>query len=219
MGHFLPFYASPPKNPTNEIFEKIKQIAGYIIRLHMCTKKTQLYGVQSLRYRVRQTQCFVPFSPKQPRKTIFWRKKILGCHHFTYVYQKSRSYGVCFLRYGARQTQFFVILDYYLLFYFPSNPENQNLEKIEKLREDFIILLMRTINENHMMYGSWDMECDVQNLLSFWTISWPFNTLATWKIWRCHHFLYVYQNCKSYDVWCMVPETWHATDSIFPPSS
>ena len=70
------------------------------------------------------------------------------------MYQKSRSYGVCFLRYGAQQTQFFVILDYYLLFYFPSNPENQNLEKIEKLREDFIILLMRTINENHMMYGS-----------------------------------------------------------------
>ena len=29
---------------------------------------------------------------------------------------------------------------------------------------------MCTINENHMMYGSSDMECDRQNFWSFWTI-------------------------------------------------
>ena len=69
MCHFLPFYASPPKNPTNEIFEKIIQIAGYIIRLPMCTKK--LYGVQFLRYRVRQTMfCHLSyFSPFYPQTT------------------------------------------------------------------------------------------------------------------------------------------------------
>ena len=33
-----------------------------------------------------------------------------------------------------------------------------------------------TINDNHMMYGSWDMETNRQNFLSFWTIFlhfWP----------------------------------------------
>ena len=81
MGHFLPFYASPPKNPTNEIFEKIKQIAGYIIRLHMCTKKTQLYGVQSLRYRVRQTM-FCPFFPQTTEKNDILKKKNLRMSSF-----------------------------------------------------------------------------------------------------------------------------------------
>ena len=29
-------------------------------------------------------------------------------------------------------------------------------------------------NHNHMMYASWDMECDRQNFLSFWIIFCPF---------------------------------------------
>ena len=33
-----------------------------------------------------------------------------------------------------------------------------------------IILQMSTINDNHMMYGSRDMERERQNFLSFWTI-------------------------------------------------
>ena len=32
------------------------------------------------------------------------------------------------------------------------------------------ILHMCTINDSHMMYGSWDMEHDRHNFLSFWTI-------------------------------------------------
>ena len=32
---------------------------------------------------------------------------------------------------------------------------------------------MCNINDSHMMYGSWDMEHDRQNFLSFWTIFWP----------------------------------------------
>ena len=35
---------------------------------------------------------------------------------------------------------------------------------------------------NHMMYGSWDMECNRQNFLSFWTISCPFTLLSVQKI-------------------------------------
>ena len=67
-------------------------------------------------------------------------------------------------------TEFFVILDYLLPFYPPNNPENQNFEKMEKPPGDINILHMCTINDNHMMYGSWDMEYNRQNFLSFWTI-------------------------------------------------
>ena len=47
---------------------------------------------------------------------------------------------------------------------------------------DIIILHMCTINDNHIMYGSWDMDCDRQTFLSFWTIFCPFTPLKTWKI-------------------------------------
>ena len=39
--------------------------------------------------------------------------------------------------------------------------------------EAIIILHISTINENHMMYVSWDMECDRYNFFSFWTIFCP----------------------------------------------
>ena len=44
--------------------------------------------------------------------------------------------------------EFFVILDHFLPFYPPNNPNNQNVEKM-KSPGDIII-----INDNHMMYGS-----------------------------------------------------------------
>ena len=42
------------------------------------------------------------------------------------------------------------------------------LKKWEKKSGD--IIHMCTINDNHMMNGSWDMECERQNFLSFGTI-------------------------------------------------
>ena len=57
------------------------------------------------------------------------------------------------LRYGAPQTEFFVILDYFLPFYCPNNPEIQNFEKMKNKAGDIIISHMCTINDNHMMYG------------------------------------------------------------------
>ena len=49
----------------------------------------------------------------------------------------------------------------------PNNPNNQNFEKMKQATEDIIILHMCTINDNRMMYGSWDMEHDRQNFLLF----------------------------------------------------
>ena len=82
------------------------------------------------------------------------------------MYQKSLSHDVWVLRYGAPQTEFFVILDHFLAFY----PLTTQKIKIMKTTGDIIILQMCTINENHMMYGSWDMEHDRHNFLSFQAI-------------------------------------------------
>ena len=71
--------------------------------------------------------------------------------------ENQQSYDVCFLTYGVQQTEIFVILDYFLPFYLPNTPKNQNFEKMKKTPRD-IILPMCTINDNHMMYGSWGME-------------------------------------------------------------
>ena len=43
-------------------------------------------------------------------------------------------------------------------------------KKWKKTPGDIIILHMCTTDDNHMMNGSWDMEYDGQNVLSFWTI-------------------------------------------------
>ena len=45
-----------------------------------------------------------------------------------------------------------------------------------------IIFHICTINDNHMMYGPWDMEHNRHNFLSFWTIFCPFTPLWTQKI-------------------------------------
>ena len=49
----------------------------------------------------------------------------------------------------------------------PKTPKNQEFEKMKKIAEDIIILHMRTINHNHMVCGSSDMEWDEQNFLPF----------------------------------------------------
>ena len=79
------------------------------------------------------------------------------------------------------RTESFVILDYFLPFYPPNNPKNQNFEKMKKEPRDITILHMNNINDNHMMYGSWDIERNGQDFLSFWTIFCPFTPSNNFK--------------------------------------
>ena len=71
---------------------------------------------------------------------------------------------------------------FFLPFYPPNNPKNQNFEKMKKMPGDIIILHKCTINDNHMMYGSSDMKYDGQNFLLFWAIFSPFTSLTAQKI-------------------------------------
>ena len=43
---------------------------------------------------------------------------------------------------------------FFLSFYPANKPENQLLGKIKTMHGDIIILHLRTLNDNHMMYGS-----------------------------------------------------------------
>ena len=46
-----------------------------------------------------------------------------------------------------------------------NNTGNQNFEKMKKILGDFIISHKCTINDNHMMYDSWDMKCNTEFLV------------------------------------------------------
>ena len=81
-----------------------------------------------------------------------------------------------------RDRQFFIILERFLPFYPHNNPKYQNFEKMKKTPGGIIILHMCTINDNHMRYSSLDIECNGQNVLSFWTIFCRFTSLTIQKI-------------------------------------
>ena len=107
---------------------------------------------------------FALIPPYQPKKWKFHKNgKKPWRYHLTQVCQKSWSYAVLFLRHGEWQMWLlFFILDYFLPFYpFFKSLKNQNLKKKWKKRpEDIIILQKSTINDNHKIYGSWDMKCN-----------------------------------------------------------
>ena len=155
---------------------------------------------------------FCPFSPLTTWKIKIFsiEKYTWRYYHFTYLHHKWQLYDVWFLRYGAQRTECFVILDFFFALLPPINNKHMmygswyqaqrteffvilehflsfnckksKFEKLKRIPRDIIILHMCTINDSHMIYGSWDVECDRQNILSFWTIFCTFTPLTTQKI-------------------------------------
>ena len=126
-------------------------------------------------------------------------------------------YDACFLRYGVQQI--FVMLDHFLSVYPTIAPKIKIWKKCKKTPGD-IILHMCTINEDHMMYGSWDMKLDSLFVCLFvfergrgeGGIFWPMTLLTTQKIkifknekniWRYYHFILAYHKWQSDDVWSL----------------
>ena len=146
-----------------------------------------------------------------------FEKIILKFILYIHVYHKWRSYDIWFLKYKVWQTEIFDILGHFLPFQPLDNLGNQNFN-IETPR-DIIILQICTINDNHIMYSSWDMERDRHNFLSFWTAFSPFTTLWTQKIkifkkmkkntWRLSFYKH------KWVIWCTVPQIWSAMDRFF----
>ena len=128
--HSGPFFAllpPHPMDPENWNFDKMKKTPKDIIILQMCTINNS-----HMMYGSRDVEC------------------------------NGQNFFCCF---GL----FFALLP-------PKNLKNQNIEKMKKTPEDIIILNTCIINDNYMMYGSWNMERNRQNVLSFWTIFCTFNS-------------------------------------------
>ena len=207
-------------NPNNQKFENMKNALRGINFLHLCTINDDHI-------------IFCPFNPPplfscpwQPGKSKFWKMKknawtynfpwwlghleILSFYTFAPIWCMVHG---SHMMYGSwdmeHKRQCFVILDCFLPFSPitpppPNVPRKNFFDKMKKKPEDIIILQMCTINDNHMMYGSWYKECNGHNFLSFWTVFWSFTSLWPEKIkilkkwknaWR-HHFTQMYQ--KSY---------------------
>ena len=107
--------------------------------------------------------------------------------------------------------------DNFLLFCPSNNPEKQNFERLKNLPGDIIILQVCTINNNHIMYGSWKMECHGQNFLSLRTTFYHFThspyqpeKSKFWKmkknpqdIWDILHMCTINEDHIMYDSWDM----------------
>ena len=115
-------------------------------------------------------------------------------------------------------------LSFWAIFY-PFNPLATRKIKIlknwKKTPEDIIIFHMCTINYNHMMYGSWDIERDRQNffvILDNFLPIYPLKTrkikvLKTWKnAWRYYHFTQT--SVPKIRICYTVPEIWRVTNVI-----
>ena len=107
---------------------------------------------------------------------------------------------------------------HFLPFQLSDNPENQNF-KTEERTWDYYNLHICIINENHIMYDSWGMECNRDNFLSFQTIFCPFTPLWTQKIkflekWTTQlktlSFQKVYHIWLSNDLWFLRYEKQHS---------
>ena len=94
---------------------------------------------------LRISLCHLLMNFEKHKKSDFWKneKKIYWrSHHFTHLYQKSQSHEVQFLRYGMRH----IFLSFW------------------------IILQLHITNDDHMMYGSWDIKQHRHDFLSIWAI-------------------------------------------------
>ena len=96
---------------------------------------------------------------KTPGDIVILQKWTIHDNHMMYGFWDMEWNWQIFCRFRS----FFVLLPI-------KNLQNQNFEKMNKKPGAIIILQMCTTNDNHMMYGSWDMECNGQNLLSFWNV-------------------------------------------------
>ena len=95
---------------------------------------------------------------KAPGDIIIWHICIIKDNQTTYSSWDMKHGGQTFLSFWT----------VFLSFYSPNNPKNQSFGIMKQKSGDIIIWHMCIINNNHMIYGSWDMKCDRHNFLPFW---------------------------------------------------
>ena len=163
--------------------KKMNKTPRDITIIYMCTIKWKSYDVWFRRYGVWQAKVFCHFGPffallptSNPKNQNFEKmKKTSGdiiILHRCIINNNRMMYGSWAISCDRQKFSSF-----WLMFY-PFSPLTIQKIKILKLNNapgDIIILHISTINYNHMMHGSWDMERDRQILLLFWTVICPFD--------------------------------------------
>ena len=167
------------KKKQNFEMKKLLQASSFHTHLHMCTKNHN-----HMRYSSWDTdwdRIFCHFGPYFTLLPHYWPQKLKfgnsvkkHCRHypFTPVHHEWRSCDVWFLRYKGTTDRFWWFWATFCSFTLLTIRKTKILKKFKKRHGD-IILHLRTKNDNRMMYGSWDMECNRHNFLSFWTIFCP----------------------------------------------
>ena len=181
LDQFVPF--NPPYGPKKSKFWKKLKKRPNILSFYK--HKWESYDVWFLRYGVQRTEFFVIldhflpiYLPNNPKIQNFEKmKKKPGDIILHKCTTNDMMYGSWDMKHDGEN--FFVILDHFLHFYTPKNPENQNFEKLKKAPGDIIILQKCTENHDHMLYCSLDMARNGFNCYSsFWAISCPFTSLT-----------------------------------------
>ena len=116
---------------------------------------------------------FALLPPCGPRKSKLSKngKNTWRHYHFTNINDSDMMYGSSDMECNGQN-----FLSFWTVFcpFTPNNPKNQDFEKMKKLSGNIIILHRCNVNDNHMMYGSWDGKGNRQNFLSFQAIFCPF---------------------------------------------
>ena len=120
--------------------------------------------------------CLTFYPLKTPKTKILKNKKIYRrYHHFTRI--KKITIIWCTVSEVWSETNFLCHFGpiFALLPPTPNDPENQNFEKKWKKCLEILSFYtcMCTINEHHMIYGSWSTRCDFCHFGSFFSLSAP----------------------------------------------
>ena len=179
-------------------------------------QKSSWYDLQFLRYRVwwieigNYKSFFAPPLLKSQKSRILKKlKKNSGdiIHHFTCVLKTTIRWGavpeiwsetdIIFCHFGP----FFALLSHY-------GPQRLKFEKSQKNPGDIILLHMCTINEDHMMYGSWDKKtqqivfCHFRQFCALLHTSLPKKSKFWKKAWK-YHLTLKWNKWQSYYVWLL----------------
>ena len=161
LDQFLLFYS--PKNLKNQNYEKMKKNCWsytYVSEITIIWSILPETGSATDSIFCHFRPFFALLDPWKNGKSEFCKneKNLWRYYHYTNVLHKWQSYNIWSWDMECDKTQFVVILGHFLMFYPHDNLENHHFEKMKKIPRDIIILHMCTINDNHIKYGSWDME-------------------------------------------------------------
>ena len=141
------------------------------------------------------------------------RLEIFSFHIYIYTINEDHMmYGSWNMR--CDRQRYLSFWDVFCLFS-PLKMRKIKISKLKKIPGYIIILRICTINDNHMMYGSWDMEHDRKNFLLFWTVFCPFISLGSQKnnilkklkqTWRYYDFTNINNSHIMYGYWDMEHE-------------